>query len=136
MSKSKPARHAPEEVDEYLAAQSPESRATLEQLRAIIRTVAPECTERVSYRIPIFRLKRDFVALSVAKNHCALHTMSKAVPVAMKDELKAARVGVSGTTLHIEPGADLPVALVERVLRARLAEPGWWARSPQEARLR
>ncbi len=122
MSNAGPDRHAPREVDEYLAAQAPEFRATLERLRAMIKTAAPDCTERVSYRIPIFRLKKDFVALSASKDHCGLHTMSKTVPVAMKDELKAAGIGTSGTTLHIKPGADLPVSLVERVLRARLDE--------------
>lgn len=122
MSEPGPNRHAPQEVDEYLAAQAPEARATLEWLRALINAAAPACTERVSYRIPIFRLRMDYVALSVAKSHCALHTMSKAIPVAMKGELKAAGIGTSGTTLHFEPGADLPVSLVERVLRARLAE--------------
>ena len=122
MNESGPDRHAPEEVDGYLAAQTPGPRATLERLRAIIRAAAPDCTERVSYRIPIFRLGKDFVALSVAKNHCGLHTMSKAIPVAMKDELKAAGIGISGTTLHIQPGSDLPVSLVERIVRARLTE--------------
>ena len=91
-------------------------------MRVIIKSAAPDCTERVSYKIPIFRLKGDFVALSVAKSHCGLHTMSKAIPVSMKDELKATDIGTSGTTLHFRPDADLPVALVEEVLDRRLAE--------------
>lgn len=122
MSKPKPTRHAPSEVDEYLAAQEAEFRAMLEQLREIIRRAAPDCTERVSYKIPIFRLKKDFVAMSAAKKHVGLHTMSKAAPVAMKAELKEAGIWISGTTLHIKPGMDLPAALIEKVLRARLAE--------------
>lgn len=67
----------------------------------------------------IFRLKKDFVAMSAAKKHVGLHTMSKAAPAAMKDELKEAG---SATTFHIKPGMDLPVALIEKGLRARLAE--------------
>ncbi len=124
MSRRKPSRHAPAEVDAYLAAQEPEFRATLEQLRDIIRALAPDCTERVSYKIPIFRLSKDFVAMSAAKKHIGLHTMSKAIPLAMKDELKAAGIWTSGTTFHIKPGSDLPVALMEKTLRARLAELG------------
>lgn len=122
MRKSKPTRHAPAEVDEYLAAQAPVFRQTLAQLRDIITRVAPDCTERVAYRIPIFRLRKDFVAISAAKKHIGFHTMSKAIPVAMKDELKAQRIWVSGTTFHIKPGSDLPVELIEIALRARLAE--------------
>lgn len=99
MTKPDPQRHAPREVDEYMAAQAPDFRATLEQLRTVFKATAPDCTERVSYQIPIFRLKKDFVAPSVAKRHCGLHTMSKAIPADMKGELKAAGIGTSGTTL-------------------------------------
>ena len=122
MSKPGPNRHAPAEVDEYLAAQADEFRASLEQLRAIIRRVVPDCTERVSYKIPIFRLTRDFVAMSAAKKHIGFHTMSKAIPLAMKDELKAAGIWISGTTFHIKPESELPVELIEKALRARLDE--------------
>ena len=122
MSKPKPSRHAPQEIDEYLAAQAPEFRATLAQLRAIINAVAPDCTERVNYKIPIFRLKADFVAMSAAKRHCALHTISYAIPVALKDQLKAAGTRTSGATFHLKPGVDLPVPLLEKALRMRLAE--------------
>lgn len=90
--------------------------------RAIIKAVAPDCTERVNYRIPIFRLKKDFVAMSAAKRHCGFHTMSKTIPVAMKDELKEAGIWISGTTLHLKTDIDLPVPLLEKALRMRLAE--------------
>ena len=122
MSKPQPNRHAPTEVDEYVAAQGEGFRETLEELRAIVRRVAPDCSERVSYKIPIFRLKKDFVAMSAAKKHIGFHTMSNGIPVAMKDEFKAAGVWISGTTFRIKPGAELPVALIEKALRVRLDE--------------
>ena len=118
MSKPKPTRHAPRAVDAYLAAQEDGFRETLERLRDIIRRVAPDCAERVNYKIPIFRLKKDFVAMSAATKHCGFHTMSKAIPALMKDELKEAGIWTSGTTLRIKSGGELPVELLERVLRA------------------
>ena len=121
-SRPEPSRHAPEEVDKYLAAQEPAFRATLEQLRENIKPVAPKATERVSYKIPIFRLKKDFVAISADTNHCGLHTMSKAIPFSIKDELKAVGIWTSGTTLHIKPGAELPIATLDTVMRAHLRE--------------
>ena len=122
MSKPKPSRHAPEEVDDYLAAQKPEFRDTLTQFREIIKRIAPHCTERVNYKISIFRLKKDFVAMSATAKHCGLHTMSKTIPKMLTDELRAAGNWTSGTTLPIKPGSELPVELQEKVLRARLAE--------------
>ena len=74
-------------------------------MRAVIQATAPDCAERVSCGLPFFRLEKDFVAMSAAKGHCGLHTMGKAIPVAMEDELKAAGTGISGATLHIKPGA-------------------------------
>ena len=76
MSKIKPSRHAPQEIDAYLEPLPDDVRSALERLRSIIRETAPECTERVSYGIPIFRLERDLVGLSAAKKHCSLHSMS------------------------------------------------------------
>ena len=69
MSRAAADRHAPREVDGHLAAQVPEPRATLEQLRAITRSAAPDCSERASYRIPIFRLTADLAGISSAKSH-------------------------------------------------------------------
>ena len=56
--------------------------------------------------------------------HCVLHTFSKDIVASMTDELKAAGLRWLGGTIHCKPGCELPVALLERVLRARLAELG------------
>ena len=110
MSRSELDRHAPHKFDEYIGLQALDFRAMLEQVRTIIKTGAPDCAEHVSYKIPISRLEKDFVAMSAAKSHCSLHTMSKVTPVAMKGEIEAAGIWNSDTTLHIKPGADGPNA--------------------------
>lgn len=56
MSRPKPTWNAPDEVDAYVAALLKDLRATLQQLRRIIKQIAPDCTECVNYQIPIFRL--------------------------------------------------------------------------------
>lgn len=119
-SNPKPGRHAPDEIDAYLAGQPDDVRAALERVRAIIRAAAPDCTERVSYQIPIFRVGRDLVGLSAQTNHCALHTMSPRLMQTLADELQG--VTVSGATIHFTPDDPLPQALIETVLRARLQE--------------
>ena len=83
MSKAAASRHAPDEVDAYLADLPEEVRASLERVRAIVRESAPECTERVSYGIPIFRLRKDLVGMASQKNHSSLHTMSPSLMEAM-----------------------------------------------------
>jgi uncharacterized protein YdhG (YjbR/CyaY superfamily) len=123
MSKADTSRHAPEEVEAYLAALPDDIRASLERVRSIIRVTAPECTERVSYRIPIFRLRKDLVDLSAQKNHCSLHSMSPPLMKAMAEELKG--VKVSGATIHFTPEDPLPKELIERIVRERMKEVGF-----------
>ncbi len=48
MSKPDPNRHAPQEIDEYLAAQAPDFRDALQRMRVVIRAAAPDSAERVS----------------------------------------------------------------------------------------
>ena len=120
MSKPKASRHAPEEIDTYLATLPDDVRDSLARVRDIIREIAPDCTERVSYRIPIFRLQKDLVGLSVSKDHCSLHTMSPPLLKAMADDLKG--VKVSGATLHFTSDAPLSRELIEKIVRERMKE--------------
>jgi uncharacterized protein YdhG (YjbR/CyaY superfamily) len=123
MSKADTSRHAPEEIDAYLAALPEDIRASLERVRSIVRETASECTERVSYKIPIFRLRKDLVGMSAQKNHCSLHSMSPPLMEAMSEALKG--VKVSGATIHFTPENPLPKELVERIVRERMREVGF-----------
>ena len=122
MGKPKATRHAPEEIDAYLEALPDSDRSTLEQMRSIIREIAPESTERVSYGIPIFRLRRDLVGISAHEDHCSLHSMSPSLMKAMADELAGLRV--SGATIHFSAEKPLSRDLVEAIVRRRMQETG------------
>ncbi len=123
MSKADTSRHASEEIDAYLEVLPYDVRSALERVRSIIRETAPECTERVSYKIPIFRLRRDLVGMSAQKNHCALHSMSPPLVKAMAEELKG--VEVSGATIHFTPENPLSRELIEKIVRERMKESGF-----------
>ncbi len=43
-------------VDDHIAQAPPQARAALEELRALIRAIAPDATETISYGIPTFDL--------------------------------------------------------------------------------
>jgi len=44
-----------ETIDEYIAAQPIEKRASLEKIRSIIQKAAPKATEVISYGMPAFK---------------------------------------------------------------------------------
>ena len=121
MRKNPPA----ESVDSYLAARPEEVRAALEKLREIIKAAAPDTTEVISYRIPVFKLHGSpLVGFGAAKKHCSFFTMSSSmIPKLARmraRELKG--YDVSGATIHFTPDKPLPAVLVKRLVKERIAE--------------
>ncbi len=111
----------PKTIDEYLAALSADKRAALEKLRKAIRAVAPKAEECISYQIPAFRLNgRMLVGFGATANHCAFYPMSSATVAAHKDELKD--YDTSKGTVRFQADKPLPVALVRKLVKARIAE--------------
>jgi uncharacterized protein YdhG (YjbR/CyaY superfamily) len=111
----------PESVDDYLAALPEDSRAALEKLRATIRAAAPKATEGISYQLPTFKHhRRALVGFGATKNHCALYVMSPDVMRAHDAELKRYETGKG--SIRFAAAKPLPVALVRKLVRARIAE--------------
>lgn len=112
---------APKTVDEYLAGVPEPARATLNKIRATIRSaVPPEATEAISYGMPTFRYKGGLVGFAAFAKHCSFFPMSPAVIVAFQNELK----GFETSKGTIRFPADKPpaAALVKKLVKARIAE--------------
>jgi len=106
-------------IDEYLAALDPGQRAALEKLRQAIRAAAPKAEECISYQVPAFRQDGFLVAFGAAKKHCAFYPGAFAVE-AHKGELK--RYDTSKGTVRFPADKPLPVALVRKLVKARIAD--------------
>ena len=119
--KRAPAKRAkPKTIDEYLAAASDDKRAALEKLRNVIRAAAQNAEECISYQLPAFRQNGMLVAFGATANHCAFYPMSACTVEAHKDELRGYET--SKGTIRFQADKPLPVALVRKLVRARLAE--------------
>ncbi len=110
----------PKTIDEYLAALSADKRAALEKLRKTIRAASPEAEECISYQLPAFRQNGMLVAFGATANHCAFYLMSSTTVQAHQDELKA--FDTSKGTIRFQADKPLPVALVRKLVKARIAE--------------
>jgi len=71
---------APASVDLYLAAQTPEARAILERLRALIHRAAPEVVESIKYGMPLFRWNERYLYLGAWKHHIGLYPIPPLPP--------------------------------------------------------
>jgi len=110
----------PKTIDEYLAALSEDKRAALEKLRKTIRAAAPKAEECISYQLAAFRQNGMLVAFGATANHCAFYLMSSSTVEAHKDELKD--YDTSKGTIRFQADKPLPVALVRKLVKARIAE--------------
>jgi uncharacterized protein YdhG (YjbR/CyaY superfamily) len=107
-------------IDDYLAALSEDKRAALEKLRKTIRAAAPKAEECISYQLPAFRHNGMLVAFGATANHCAFYLMSSTTVVAHKEELK--KYDISKGTIRFQADKPLPVALVRKLVKSRIAE--------------
>ncbi len=107
-------------IDEYLATLSDDQRAALEKLRKTIRAAAPNAEECISYQLPAFRQDGMLVAFGATANHCAFYLMSSSTVEAHRDELKD--YDTSQGTIRFQADKPLPVALVRKLVKARIAE--------------
>jgi uncharacterized protein YdhG (YjbR/CyaY superfamily) len=117
----RPMGKKPTTVDEYLAAVTGERRVALDRLRAAIRRVVPRAQECISYGIPAFRLDGRIVAgFAATVKGCSYFPFSGSTLRALAAELE----GYEGTkgSLHFDPARPLPVALVRKLIKARIAE--------------
>jgi uncharacterized protein YdhG (YjbR/CyaY superfamily) len=107
-------------VEDYFAAVPEPALAALKQMRAAIRSVVPKgAIEVISYKIPAFKHNRILVWYAAFSNHCSLFPTASVIK-AFEDELKA--FSTSKGTVHFPLDKPLPVALIKKMVKFRVAE--------------
>jgi uncharacterized protein YdhG (YjbR/CyaY superfamily) len=111
----------PKTIDDYIANAKSNHRKTLQKLRQTIQTAAPKAEECISYGIPAFRLNgRLLVFFGAWANHCAFYPGSAAMLKKFRNELR--NFQTSKGTIRFSPDKALPVALVKKLVKTRIAE--------------
>lgn len=106
-------------VDAYIARCAPEVRSILTRIRGVIRETAPEATERISYQMPAFFQDGALLYYAPFKHHIGMYPPVTA-GAALEKELSRYR-GEKGN-LRFPLDEPMPYGLIQRVVRARLAE--------------
>ncbi len=114
-------KQKPRTIDDYLARVSPAKRALLQKLRKTIRAVAPKAEECISYGIPAFRLNgRSLVFFGAWANHCSFYPGSSTTLKKFRNDLKGFQI--TKGTIRFSPDNPLPITLVKKLVKARIAE--------------
>ena len=127
------AKAKPTSVAGYLAAVRADQRAALERLRKTIRAEVPGVEEAISYGMPGFRLNGKWLLwIGAAANHCSVYGLGGSTPE-LKKELKDFDTSGRGT-IRFQPDAPLPVGLMRKLLRERVAKNAAGDRKPRATR--
>ena len=98
-----------------------EHRKALQKLRDTIAPAAPAAEDGITYSMPGFLLGgKGFVGYMAFKDHYSFFPMSPAAVDAHRKELGGHVTGKG--TISFDYGERLPVTLIKKVVRTRLAE--------------
>ena len=116
---SKKATAAPT-VDRYFARLPVQARSALSQMREVIRSVVPrDSTEVISYKMPALRRGRILVWYAAFANHVSLFPGGSVLKTFGSD---LAKFKTSKGTIQFPLDSPLPIGLIKRIVKARVAE--------------
>jgi len=108
-------------VAAYLASQPAANCEALQRLIDQVKRLVPDAQETMSYGMPTIKVGGKSLLLFAGwKAHCSIYGLTDAFMAEHADELE----GYDRTkgSLHFTPEAPFPEELVEKMVRARLAE--------------
>jgi uncharacterized protein YdhG (YjbR/CyaY superfamily) len=113
-------RKAPFTVDDYFTRLSEPARSRLSKMRAAIWSVVPhKATEVISYQMPAFKHNGVLVWYAAFTDHCSVFP-GGSVLEAFKGELTEFKT--SKGTVQFPIDKPMPLALIKRIVKARVAE--------------
>jgi uncharacterized protein YdhG (YjbR/CyaY superfamily) len=127
-AKKSPAKSSPTTIDAYLAAVPAPARAKLEEVRRIVRRVAPDAVEKIGYGIPTFTYaKKNLFHFAAFTSHVGLYPGPAAIE-ALADELGDYEIAKG--TIRVPFDRPIPGTLIEKLVRFNLGSVGGRPRRP------
>jgi uncharacterized protein YdhG (YjbR/CyaY superfamily) len=109
----------PETVDEYIAAAPAEAHGHLQEIRAILREVAPEAAEALKWGAPVFEERRILFSFAASKSHL---TFMPTGPAMEPFEADLAGYKTGKDTIQLPYDRPLPADLIRKIAAFRLRD--------------
>jgi uncharacterized protein YdhG (YjbR/CyaY superfamily) len=103
-------------VDEYIAKAPKDLRDELEELRNIIKQLAPSAEERISYGMPFYDYKGRLVYFAAMREYIGLYIP----PPIIADNAKELEAYVTTKSAIHLPLGKLPATLIKKLVKARM----------------
>jgi len=109
-----------ENIDDYISDFPGETQKYLNEMRELIRKLAPDSVESISYAIPTFSLNGKYLVYFAGfKNHIGLYP----TPVGMeafKEELSNYKTGKGSVQFPLNK--PLPIALITKIVKYQIEQ--------------
>ena len=109
----------PTTVDEYIKAAPPETQEKLQEIRAVLKRVAPNATETLKWGSPVFEEGRILFSFSAHKSHLNFSPTGPAMEP-FREELAKYRTGKD--TVQFPYDKPLPRTLIRRIASYRFKQ--------------
>lgn len=109
----------PKNIDEYIAAFSPDVQTILERIRLTIHNVAPDAQEAISYGMPAFKQGAVLVYFAAFQNHIGFYP-----PVSGDARIEKAILPYAGPkgNLQFPLNQPIPYGLIEQIVKLRVQQ--------------
>lgn len=107
-------------LDEYIATFPASTQDVLQKIRSIIKQIAPQAAEAISYGIPAYKLGgKPLVYFGGYEHHVSLYPLPKGDP----DLQKAMQSHIAGKgTVRFALDQPIPYDLIKRIVKQHLDE--------------
>jgi uncharacterized protein YdhG (YjbR/CyaY superfamily) len=110
-------KQGPQTVDEYIRMFPKDVQAKLESIRQLVRKLAPEAQEKISYQMPTFYLDGNLVHFAAFNKHIGFYPTPSGIEAFQKELSKFKNAKGS---VQFPMDRALPMALIKRMVKYRL----------------
>lgn len=103
-------------VEEYFKKQEKEQKEVLKKIRGLVRKIAPEAEEGMSYGAPAFKLNGRQIVYAGFKKHIGLYPEPETIE-RFKEELKNYETSKGAIKFYLDQ--PIPYDLIERIVREK-----------------
>lgn len=118
-TKGKTSKPELKDVDAYIAAAPKAVQPLLNQLRQVIKTAAPQAKEKISYGMPSYEHHGRLAYFAGYERQVGLYGVAH---VASEHDEDVTKYLEHRSTLRFPVGQELPVALIRRLIKARVEQ--------------
>jgi uncharacterized protein YdhG (YjbR/CyaY superfamily) len=109
------------DVDAYIAAADAAGRPHLQALRSLIRATLPQAEESIWYGVPFYKHNGEIVGITAHQSHVSFGIGAAVFDAAAQQALRDQGYKHGKATVQIRFDQPLPTAILEQLLRAKLA---------------